>query len=114
MPAPDVVFEVSGTAAGLEGAIGAVRRGGRVVQLGNLPGGTFPAPLNPVMAKELDLRGSFRFDREFAEAVGLIAEGRIDVLSLVTARRPLAEVTDAFGLALDRSQSVKVVLTATA
>ena len=31
------------------------------------------------MAKELDLVGSFRFDREFAEAVGLIADGSIDV-----------------------------------
>ena len=69
----------------------AARRGGVVVQVGNLPGGPLPVPLNPVMAKELDLRGSFRFDKEFAEAVGLIAEGRIDVLSLVTARRPLAD-----------------------
>ena len=107
-----MVFEASGTPAALDGAIGAVRRGGTVVLLGNLPGGSFPAPLNPVMAKELDLVGSFRFDREFAEAVGLIAEGKVDVLSIVTARRPLAEVNDAFALALDRSQSVKVVLTA--
>ena len=68
-------------------------------------------PLNAVMAKELDLRGSFRFDREFAEAVGLIADGRVDVLALVTARRPLADAPDAFRLALDRSQSVKVLLT---
>jgi L-idonate 5-dehydrogenase len=108
----DVIFEVSGTAAGLASAIAAVRRGGVVVQLGNLPGGPLSVPLNPVMAKELDLRGSFRFDREFAEAVGLIAEGAIDVLALVTARRPLAEATDAFRLALDRSRSVKVLLTA--
>ena len=68
-------------------------------------------PLNPVMAKELDLRGSFRFDREFGEAVELIAEGAVDVLALVTARRPLAEAPDAFRLALDRSRSVKVLLT---
>ncbi len=68
--------------------------------------------MNAVMAKELDLRGSFRFDREFAEAVDLIARGAVDVLSIVTARRPLAEAPDAFKLALNRTQSVKVLLTA--
>ena len=77
----------------------------------SLPGGNIPAPINPVMAKELDLVGSFRFDTEFEEAVGLIAAGAIDVLAIVTATRPLADVNDAFALALDRSQSVKVVLT---
>jgi L-idonate 5-dehydrogenase len=111
IPAPDVVIEAAGSPAALDGAITAVRRGGTVVLLGSLPGGSFPAPMNPVMAKELDLLGSFRFDKEFAEAVRLISEGRIDVLSIVTARRPLAEVNAAFALALDRSQSVKVVLT---
>src|SRR5947207_5554492 len=40
----DVAFEVSGTAAGLASAIGVVRRGGVVVQVGNLPGGQIPAP----------------------------------------------------------------------
>jgi L-idonate 5-dehydrogenase len=34
------------------------------------------------------------------------------VLSLVTAERPLAKAPEAFRLALDRSQSVKVVLLA--
>jgi L-idonate 5-dehydrogenase len=108
----DVAFEVSGTAAGLASAIGAVRRGGIVVQIGNLPGGQIPVPANAVMAKEIDLRGSFRFGPEFMTAVELIASGGVDVLSLVTAERPLSVAPDAVRLALDRSQSVKVVLTA--
>ncbi len=108
----DVAFEVSGTAAGLASAIAIVRRGGTVVQIGNLPGGQISVPANAVMAKEIDLRGSFRFGREFATAVELIGNGGIDVLALVTAERPLAVAPDAIRLALDRSQSVKVVLTA--
>ena len=108
----DVAFEVSGTAAGLASAIGVVRRGGVVVQVGNLPGGQIPVPANAVMAKEIDLRGSFRFGSEFFTAVELIADGSVDVLSLVTAQRPLSVAPDAVRLALDRSQSVKVVLTA--
>lgn len=108
----DVAFEVSGTAAGLASAIAAVRRGGVVVQVGNLPGGQIPVPANAVMAKEIDLRGSFRFGAEFMTAVELIADGSVDVLALVTAERPLSVAPDAVRLALDRSQSVKVVLTA--
>ena len=108
----DVAFEVSGTAAGLASAILNVRRGGTVVQIGNLPGGLLPVPANAVMAREIDLKGSFRFGREFEKAVALIDSSKIDVLSIVTAERPLSEAPEAFRLAMDRSQSVKVVLTA--
>jgi L-idonate 5-dehydrogenase len=111
-PAPDVVVEASGSPKALANAITSVRRGGTVVLLGSLPGGDISAPLNPVMAKELDLVGSFRFGHEFEEAVGLISAGKIDVMALVTATRPLTDVDAAFKLAFDRSQSVKVVLTA--
>ena len=110
----DIVFEASGAATGLAAAIGAVRRGGTVVQIGNLPGGQIPVPANAVMAKEIDLKGTFRFGREFDLAVAMIADGRVRVLDLVTARRPLSAAPDAVRLALDRAQSVKVVLTAAA
>ena len=107
----DIAFEVSGSAAGLGAAIRHVRRGGTVVQVGNMPGGDIPVPANAVMAREISLQGSFRFWREFEEAVRLIDEGQVDVLSIVTAARPLSAAPDAFRLALDRSQSVKVLLT---
>jgi L-idonate 5-dehydrogenase len=108
----DVAFEISGTAAGLASAIASVRRGGTVVQVGNLPGGEIPVPANAVMAKEIDLKGTFRFGAEFSRAVELIVSGEVDVLKLVTAERALSSAPDAFLLAADRSQSVKVVLTA--
>jgi L-idonate 5-dehydrogenase len=108
----DIAFEISGTAAGLASAISAVRRGGKVVQVGNLAGGSIPVPANAIMAKELDLVGTFRFSEEFFEAVELIVEGKIDVLRLVTGEYKLAEAPEAFRVALDRSRSVKVVLVA--
>lgn len=108
----DIAFEASGTAAGLATAIQAVRRGGTVVQIGNLPGGVLPVPANAVMAKELDVFGSFRFGAEFTIAVDLIATGAINVSPLISAERPLTEAPAALKLALDRSHSMKVVLTA--
>ena len=80
--------------------------------MGNLPGGQIAAPLNAVMAKEIDLKGTFRFGTEFSQAVDLIVRGEIDVLSLVTAELPLSSAEVAFRLAADRSRSIKVVLTA--
>jgi L-idonate 5-dehydrogenase len=106
----DVGFEVTGSPAGLASAIASVRRGGMLVQVGNLPGGQIAAPVNAIMAKELDFRGTFRFGREFEEAVALIAGGAIDVRRLITAELPLSSSVEAFRLALDRSRSVKVVL----
>jgi L-idonate 5-dehydrogenase len=106
----DLAFEVSGTASGLASAISYVRRGGTVVQVGNLPGGQIPIPANAVMAKEIDLKGSFRFGDEFEQAVRLIDNKKIDVLSLVTSEYPLSRATEGFSVALDRSQSVKVML----
>ena len=108
----DVAFEVSGSAAGLAAAITSVRRGGTVVQVGNLPGGQIPVPATAVVTRELDLRGTFRFAAEFDEAVDLIVSGEVDVLKLVTARYPLSAAGEAFRLAVDRSRSVKVLLTA--
>jgi L-idonate 5-dehydrogenase len=108
----DVAFEISGTAAGLAAAIASVRRGGVVVQVGNLPGGQIMVPANTVMAKEIDLKGTFRFGAEFNQAVDLIVDGDVDVLQLVTAERTLFSAPEAFRLAADRSRSVKVVLTA--
>ena len=64
------------------------------------------------MAKEIDLKGTFRFGAEFNQAVALIVDGEVDVLKLVTAERALSSAPEAFRLAADRSQSVKVVLTA--
>jgi L-idonate 5-dehydrogenase len=87
-----------------------VRRGGTVVQVGNLPGGPLPIPANLIMSRELDVKGSFRFGDEFGQAVQLITDGVIDVGALITAELPLAEACEAFALAGDRTRSIKVML----
>ena len=108
----DVVYEASGSPAGVASAIASVRRGGTIVQIGNLPGGAIPAPVNAVMSKEIDFHGTFRFGKEYFEAVDMIATGAIDMLSIVTGSRPLGQAVEAVKLAFDRSQSVKVLITA--
>jgi L-idonate 5-dehydrogenase len=107
----DLAFEASGSPTGLADALRNLRKGGALVQVGNLPAGEVPVPMNLVMSKELTVFGTFRFSEEFAQAVQLVASRAIDVAPLITARVPLAEAARGFELALDRSSNIKVVLT---
>ena len=105
----DTLFEASGNQTALRAALDVLRPGATLVQLGL--GGEMTLPINSIVAKELQLRGTFRFDPEFELAVRLMGEGLIDVKSLITATMPFENAVAAFELASDRSQSMKVQLT---
>lgn len=85
-----------------------MRPRGVVVQIGNTAEATLP--MMTLVAKEIDLRGSFRFHGEFATAARFIAERLVDVRPLLSEVVPLAEATRAFELAADKSRSIKVQL----
>ncbi len=104
----DVVFEASGSPAAIRQAIDVVRPGGVLVLIGLGPEG--PLPNSALVTKEIDLRGSFRFDQEFGIAVDALASQRIDPMPLLTQVMPVAEAVAAFELAGDRSQAMKVQL----
>ena len=101
----DVLYECTGVAAALAGGIAALRPRGVILQLGL--GGDMTLPMMAITAKELDLRGSFRFHAEFATGVGLMQKRLIDVKPLITHSIPLTLAEDAFRLASDRSQAMK-------
>ena len=104
----DVAFEASGHPAALAGAIAATRPRGTIVQIG--VSGTVPIPLNVIVAKEINLKGTFRFFDEFAWAVDLLGSGRIDVKPLLSATLPIDKAVEAFTLASDRTKAMKVQL----
>ena len=104
----DVHFECSGAEPALAAGIAALRPRGVLVQLGL--SGDMTLPMMQVTAKELSLRGSFRFHEEFAIAVDLMCKGLIDVQPLITHSFPLAEYETAFATASDRSRAMKVQL----
>ncbi|MCB1744661.1 MAG: L-idonate 5-dehydrogenase [Gammaproteobacteria bacterium] len=104
----DVLIEASGNPAAVNAALPLVRPRGVMVQLG--VGGDMTLPMGVIVAKELELRGTFRFHDEFALAVSLIASGRVDVMPLLTEVVPLDEAQRAFELASDRNRAMKVQL----
>jgi len=101
----DVLYECSGAAAALATGISLTRPRGVILQLGL--GGDMTLPMMAITAKELDLRGSFRFHAEFAVGVQLMRKGLVDVKPLITHTLPLAEADTAFRLASNRSQAMK-------
>lgn len=102
----DVLFECSGSAKALGDAIVALRPRGVIMQLGL--GGDMQIPMMQLTAKELDLRGSFRFHEEFATAVGMMQKGLIDVKPLISHTMGFSDARAAFEIANDRSKAMKV------
>lgn len=105
----DVLYECSGAAAALASAIAVLRPRGVILQLGL--GGDMTVPMQSITAKELELRGSFRFHEEFAVGVGLMQRGLIAVAPLITHTVPLDAAEDAFRIASDRSSAMKAQIT---
>jgi L-idonate 5-dehydrogenase len=104
----DVMLECSGNERALRAGLEVMRPRGVVVQLGL--GGDVSIPQNLVVAKELSICGSFRFHAEFALAVRLINEGRVDLRPMITGAFPLQRAREAFELASDRRRAMKVLL----
>lgn len=105
----DVVFECSGAPSAVQAALTVLRPGGMLVTVGLGPEVTLP--MTQIVTRELTVRGSFRFDPEFATAARLIDAGRIDVRPLLTGVLPVDEAVAAFDLASDKAQAMKVQIT---
>jgi L-idonate 5-dehydrogenase len=104
----DVMLECSGNERALRDGLEVMRPRGVVVQLGL--GGDVSIPQNMVVSKELSICGSFRFHAEFALAVRLINEGRVDLSPVVSHTFPMLKAREAFELASDRRQAMKVLI----
>ena len=101
----DVHLECSGAAAALAAGVACLRPKATLVQLGL--GGDMTVPMQAMTAKEITLRGSFRFHEEFATGVSLMQKGVIDVKPFITQTFPLSQALQAFQTAGDRSRAMK-------
>lgn len=105
----DVVFEVSGAAAGVTAAVDALATRGRLVQVA-----IHPAPrevsLHRFFWRELTLVGARLYERDdFETAVRLLAEGRVPAPTLISRVEPLDRAAHAFE-ALESGAGVMKVL----
>jgi L-idonate 5-dehydrogenase len=73
-----------------------------------LPHEPLPFVVNELMAKEIDLRGVFRWGIEFDWAVDYLSSRRVDVRPLLSGQYPLQDAAVAFAAAADKNKSTKV------
>jgi L-idonate 5-dehydrogenase len=104
----DIVFECSAAEPAILSAIIAVRPRGTIVQVGVT--GSISLPINAIVGKEINFRGTHRFHPEFEQAVGLIDRGVIDVTPIITQTYPMKDAVEAFRTAKNREKAVKVQL----
>jgi L-idonate 5-dehydrogenase len=104
----DVMIEASGNESALRMGLECLTPRGILIQLGL--GGDISIPQNMIVAKEIEIRGSFRFHEEFALAVALINTRRVDLKPMLTHVLSYQDAVKAFDLAADRSQAMKVQL----
>ena len=80
------------------------------MQVGIHPAGHSAVLVNKLVAKELELIGTFLSNEEFRWAVDVLVHGRIDIGPILTGEFSLADAISAFELASDRSKAMKVTL----
>jgi len=105
----DVCFEASGAVPAFHSCIDLTRAAGSLVMVGMRPG-MVDFPLTKCLAKEINIRGSFRFTSEFETSVRWLEKGKVDPLPLLTKVFPYTQIIDALNLADDKTLAMKVQL----
>lgn len=105
----ELVFEVSGAAVALGQVLGAVARGGVVVQVGNLPTTPVNVSLGDLVSREITWAGSFRFVDEMTDAIAMLADG-LDVGPVITHEFDAGAAREAFATAADSAAGSSKVL----
>jgi L-iditol 2-dehydrogenase len=106
----DVAVEAVGLPATIRIAVESVRKGGALALVGTFSP-EVALPLQSVVVREIALFGSCASNGEYPACLDLMAGGRVDVRSLISAVAPLAEGPSWFKRLYDREPGLlKVVL----
>lgn len=109
----DVAFECAGGEQDvtLRQALGAVTRGGRVVQIGTFAENRATIPANDLQDQELELLGARGHPNTTLPCLRLVARGAVDVAPMITHRLTLEEADAGLRMmAFERSRGIKSVL----
>lgn len=106
----DIAIEVVGIGATINKAIELVRKGGTLVLVGNLSPNV-ELPLQKIVTRQLKLQGSCAINGEYPEILQLIAEGKLNVRSILSAEAPLAQGAEWFHRLYNKEKGLmKVIL----
>ena len=107
---PDYVFETAGNRYTAESAVYICKKGGTIMQIGNVIGET-SINLQRMCDKELTLMTNFRYRNAYPVCIEAISSGRIQVKDIISKIYPLDNAMEAFEDCINNRQSmVKAVL----
>jgi L-iditol 2-dehydrogenase len=107
----DIVFEASGTTAGLANSLRLARTGGTVVAYGIITSDLTGVPGYDLYTRELTIVASRGAGDAYGKATQLIARGAVRVEPLVTHRLSLDQVHEGLSLMIERSENaLRIVL----
>ncbi|MEY8141174.1 zinc-binding dehydrogenase [Falsihalocynthiibacter sp. CO-5D18] len=106
----DVVIEASGAIPAFNTALKAIRQKGRISILSNIQLRDARVMLHLIMLKEIEVAGSFQFNREFEEAVQLIESGAVDFEALTAHAFPLDQTGEALEMMAGGKAFGKIII----
>jgi L-iditol 2-dehydrogenase len=108
----DIVFETAGTGKTVAQTIDVVKTGGTVVLVGLGAEDVVPLNVIKMVIDEIRVVPIHRYANVYERAIPLVAEGRVDLKSMITGTRPLAGVEEALNLpSREPEATIKTVVT---
>ncbi len=106
----DVLIECSGNQKALMDGIRSLRPAGKAIAVGMSPGEEVSVPMSFIQNREITLAGTFRYANTYADAIALVASGRIDVRSIITGRYPLRAAEQALQATKQDPTNIKSIV----
>ena len=106
----DVLLECSGNQRALTEGIRSLLPAGVAVVVGMNPGEELSVPMSFIQNHEIILTGTFRYANTYADAIALVATGRIEVRSIITGRYPLEEAEQALQATKQDPTNIKSIV----
>lgn len=109
MPASSIYFEATGARVVFESIVDMAGPGSRICLTG-VHKESATVDLVMLLAKEVSIVPAMGYENEFEEVIAMLQSGSIDPGKLVTHHFPLSKIDDAFAMARDTSQAIKVLV----
>lgn len=107
----DIIFEASGNSSVIKETTRFTKRGGKIVFIGLASEDYIGLNINEISSKELDILGIFRYANVYKKAIDLVANGKINLRSLVTHHFTLENTQEALEFAdKNKDKCIKVIV----
>lgn len=109
MPGSTLFFEATGVRAVFEGIVDVAGPGSRICLTG-VHKESATVNLVMLLAKEIAIIPAMGYDQEFDEVIEMLRSGAFDPTVMVTHHFPLSKISDAFAMARDPQNAIKILI----